>query len=51
MTLDEYIGIDGIIMICIGMNLTNMIVILCYKFQGPWKNDLKYFKFKALPQF
>ena len=51
MTLSDYIGIYGILLICIGMNALNLIIIISYKFRGPWKNDLKYFRFKALPKF
>lgn len=51
MTLSEMIGIDGIILICIGMNVINFIIIVSYRFSGPWKNDLKYFRFKALPKY
>lgn len=51
MTLSDYIGIDGVILICIGMNLLNMLITIKYKFLGPWGNDLKYFKFALLPQY
>ena len=49
--LKDWLGLDGIIYICLGMNVGNLILITVYGFGAKWNNDRKYFKFEALPKF
>lgn len=51
MGLEPKIGLDGIIYICLGMNLLNLMIIILYGFSAKWKNDLKYFRFQVLSRY
>lgn len=48
---EKHITLDGIIYICLAMNLADLLLVGLYKFEAKWKNDTKFFRFKILPAF
>lgn len=51
LTLESVLSLDGIIYVCLGMNVINVLIIILYGFKAPWGNDAKYFKFSVLPRY
>ena len=50
-TVEKHIKLDGIIYICLAMNVVNLFIIIFYGFKAKWKNDLKFFRFKIQPKY
>lgn len=50
-TLEPNLTLNGIIYVCLGMNVLNVVIILVYNFEAKWENDPKYFKLALLPGY
>ena len=50
-TLEDDLTLNGIIYVCLGMNVLNLVIIGVYKFHAKWNNDKKYFQFALLPHY